>query len=159
MTGIQYHIPWGINPDGQGVNEWWPGKYESSVYKLFGSYIPVTTTMPGEGYWMKHIGANVYNTGDEWPEGGIQTIPNDPISAVAGWYLIGGYEIVVTVASLTTTPPGLITGIIYTYSDKLSDCDYFRTRSWILCKIEWGWTDKHAGWICKRKCRVSRTLQ
>ena len=41
----------GINPDGQGVNEWWPGKDPaSSVYKMFGNArTPVTTTMPGEG--------------------------------------------------------------------------------------------------------------
>ena len=108
----------GINPDGQDVDTWWPGKVPaSSVYKMLGGYIPVTTTIPGEGYWMKHIGANVYNTGDEWPEGGIERIPNEPIIAVAGWNLIGGYEIVVSAASLTTTPPGLITGIIYSYSD------------------------------------------
>jgi len=108
----------GINPDGQDVDTWWPGKVPaSSVYKMLGGYIPVTTTIPGEGYWMKHIGANVYNTGDEWPEGGIERIPNEPIIAEAGWNLIGGYEIVVSAASLTTTPPGLITGIIYSYSD------------------------------------------
>ena len=101
------------------MNIWWPGKDPaSSVFKMLGAaYTPVTTTIPGEGYWMKHIGANVYDTGDEWPEGGIQIIPNDPINAGAGWNLIGGYEIVVATASLTTTPPGLINGIIYTYSD------------------------------------------
>jgi hypothetical protein len=108
----------GINPDGQGVDTWWSGKVPaSSVYKMLGGYTSVTTTIPGEGYWMKHLGPNVYNTGDEWPDGGIQIIPNDPIIAGAGWNLIGGYEIAVETASLTTTPPGLITGIIYTYSD------------------------------------------
>jgi len=109
----------GINPDGQGVNIWWPAKDPaSSVYKMLGAaYTPVTTTIPGEGYWMKHIGDNVYNTGDEWPEGGIQIIPNDPISVAAGWNLIGGYEILVATSGLTTTPPGLITGIIYSFSD------------------------------------------
>ncbi|RQW80856.1 MAG: T9SS C-terminal target domain-containing protein [Geobacter sp.] len=109
----------GINADGQGVNIWWPGKDPaSSVFKMLGAtYTPVTTTIPGEGYWMKHFGANVYNTGDEWPEGGIQIIPNDPIIAGAGWNLIGGYEIVVETSSLTTTPTGLISGIIYSYSD------------------------------------------
>jgi len=109
----------GINPDGQGVNIWWPGKDPaSSVYKMLGaSYTPVTTTILGEGYWMKHLGNKVYNTGDEWPAGGIQRVPHYPIAATAGWNLIGGYETVVATTSLTTTPPGLITGIIYTYSD------------------------------------------
>ena len=29
--------------------------------------VPVTATTPAQGYWMKHIGANTYNTGGEWP--------------------------------------------------------------------------------------------
>jgi len=109
----------GINPDGQGVNIWWPGKDPASgVYKMLGaSYTPVTTTIPGEGYWMKHLGNKVYNTGDEWPAGGIQRVPHYPIAATAGWNLIGGYEIAAATSNLTTTPPGLITGIIYGYSD------------------------------------------
>ena len=109
----------GINPDGQGVNIWWPGKDPaSSVYKMLEFYIPVTTTEPREGYWMKHTGANVYNTGDEWPAEGIQRVPHDPITAGAGWNLIGGYESVVSAANLTTTPPGLITGPVYTFTDQ-----------------------------------------
>ncbi|HSW55032.1 MAG TPA: T9SS type A sorting domain-containing protein [Ignavibacteriaceae bacterium] len=108
----------GINPDGQGVNEWWSGKDPAvNVFKMLGNYIPVTTTIPGEGYWMKHLGNKVYNTGDEWPAGGIQRVPHYPIAATAGWNLIGGYETAVATTSLTTTPPGLITGIIYGYSD------------------------------------------
>ncbi|MBE0571498.1 MAG: T9SS type A sorting domain-containing protein [Ignavibacteriaceae bacterium] len=107
----------GINPDGQEVNEWWPGKDPAiSVFKMFGNYIPVTTTIPGEGYWMKHLGNKVYNTGDEWPAGGIQRVPHFPITARAGWNLIGGYETAVPTNSLTTTPPGLISGPVYNYS-------------------------------------------
>jgi hypothetical protein len=66
---------------------------------------------------MKHIGARTYNTGDEWPAGGILTVPNNPISANAGWNLVGGYENIVSVGSITTTPPGLITTTIYWYVD------------------------------------------
>ncbi|MBE0571077.1 MAG: T9SS type A sorting domain-containing protein [Ignavibacteriaceae bacterium] len=107
----------GINPDGQGANQWWPGKDPTvNVFKMLGSYIPVTTTIPGEGYWMKHLGNKVYNTGDEWPAGGIQRVPHYPIAARAGWNLIGGYETAAATNSLTTTPPGLITGPIYSYS-------------------------------------------
>ena len=79
-------------------------------------YIPVTTTVPGEGYWMKHIGTKVYNTGDEWPAGGIQRVTQYPIAVREGWNLIGGYDTPVPLINLTTTPPGLITGPIYSYS-------------------------------------------
>ena len=73
-----------------------------------GNYSTVTTTAPTEGYWMLHTGANTYNTGDEWPAGGIQIVAHDPIPVSAGWNMIGGYEQSVPIGSLTTTPPGQI---------------------------------------------------
>ena len=52
----------GINPAGQGVDTWWSGKDPAAgVFKYAGGYIPVTTTTPTEGYWMKNAGAQVYN--------------------------------------------------------------------------------------------------
>jgi hypothetical protein len=77
----------------------------------------VTTTTPGIGYWMKHAGARTYNTGDEWPAGGINIVPHDPISGAAGWNLFGGYELSVTAANVTTNPPGLQSGPIFGYSN------------------------------------------
>ena len=63
---------------------------------------------------MKHLGANVYNTGDEWPL--IQIVTHDPINASEGWNIIGGYENIVPTSDLTTIPSGLIDGPIYKYS-------------------------------------------
>ncbi len=110
----------GINPDGSGTNVWWRGKNPSyNVYRLIGgNYITVTSTTPGEGYWMNHVGANVYNTGDEWPAGGIQRVPNEPVNVSIGWNMIGGFEKIVQTNQITTTPPGLISGPIYSYSDQ-----------------------------------------
>ncbi len=65
---------------------------------------------------MKHLGVNTYNTGEEWPAGGIQIVAHNPLIGQAGWNLIGGYEQTVATAALTTNPPGLITGPIYGYS-------------------------------------------
>ncbi|MBT8380855.1 MAG: hypothetical protein KJO59_00705, partial [Ignavibacteria bacterium] len=108
----------GINPDGQLVETWWSAKNpEANVFKYSNGYQIITSTTPGEGYWMKHLGANIYNTGDEWPAGGIEKVSNTPIPAEAGWNLIGGYENTVLTSSLTTTPPGLISGPIYEYVD------------------------------------------
>ena len=107
----------GYNPDGQGVNNWWSGRDPvADVFKYVSGYQIITTAIPGEGYWMKHLGTNTYNTGDEWPSDGIEIVPHNPVNAVAGWNLIGGYEDTVQTADLTTTPPGLITGPIYGYS-------------------------------------------
>ena len=52
----------------------------------------------------------------EWPAGGIQIVTHNPISAVTGWNLIGGYENTVATSGVTTTPPGLINSPIYEYS-------------------------------------------
>jgi hypothetical protein len=104
----------GINPNGQGVANWWPGRI-GDVFNFSSGYQAITITTPGVGYWMKHLGDKIYNTGDEWPA--IQIVPNDPISATSGWNLIGGYEQSVATDGLTTNPPGLITGLVYKYSD------------------------------------------
>jgi hypothetical protein len=107
----------GLHPVDQNVNTWWqyrdPG---ANVFKYSGSYQQVTTATPGIGYWMKHAGARTYNTGDEWPAGGIQIVAHDPIPGTIGWNLIGGYEASVATSGMTTTPPGLIVFPVYKYS-------------------------------------------
>jgi hypothetical protein len=107
----------GFNVDGQGIDSWWSGRDPGTdVFIYDNGYQTVTSVTPGEGYWMKHIGIKTYNTGDEWPADGIETVPHNPIDAVAGWNLIGGYEDTVLTIDLTTTPPGLISGPIYGYT-------------------------------------------
>jgi len=107
----------GQHPVDQNVTTWWSGKDPAAnVFKFQGSYQPVTTVQPGLGYWMKHLGANTYNTGDEWPSGGINLVAHDPLNAAAGWNLIGGYEFLAPTAALTTNPSGLISGFVYGYT-------------------------------------------
>ncbi len=107
----------GLLPTNQNVTTWWPGKDPAAgVFKFAGGYQAVTTVTPGVGYWMKNVGAQTYNTGDEWPVGGINIVAHSSVPALLGWNLIGGYEDQIPTASLTTTPPGLITGSIYKYS-------------------------------------------
>ena len=107
----------GLHPTDQNVTTWWSGKDPAAgVFRFSGGYLPVTTTTPGQGYWMKNLGTNTYNTGDEWPAGGIQIVPNAPITGATGWNLIGGYELSVLTANITTTPGGLQTGQVFGYS-------------------------------------------
>jgi hypothetical protein len=107
----------GLNTPDQNINTWWAFRdMGANVFKYAGGYTAVTTAIPGTGYWMKHAGARIYNTGEEWPAGGIQTVPHDPLSGASGWNLIGGYELSVTATNVTTNPPGLQSGPIYRYS-------------------------------------------
>jgi hypothetical protein len=107
----------GLHPTDQNVSTWWafrdPG---ANVFRYAGGYQSVTTAVPGTGYWMKHAGARTYNTGDEWPAGGIAVVPHAPLTAASGWNLFGGYELSVTAANVTTIPAGLQSGPIYKYS-------------------------------------------
>ncbi|QQS35300.1 MAG: carbohydrate-binding protein [Ignavibacteriales bacterium] len=105
----------GLHPVNQNVNTWWSGRNPlADVYKWTNTYEAVTNTEPSEGYWMLHTGDQTYNTGDEWPAGGIQFVSHDPIAVTQGWNMIGGYENSAPVSGLTTTPPGLIvTNTVY----------------------------------------------
>ena len=106
----------GLNSPDQNVNTWWPFRDPgANVFRYSGGYQPVTTATPGIGYWMKHAGARTYNTGDEWPAGGIQIAPHNPIQGASGWNLFAGYELSVQTANITTNPPGLQSGPIYKY--------------------------------------------
>jgi hypothetical protein len=107
----------GINPDGMGVNTWWAYRdMSTNVFRHSNGYQPVTTTTPGIGYWMRHSGNRIYNTGDEWPATGIQKVAHAPLNGTSGWNLIGGYELSVAAAGVTTNPPGLQSGPIFKFS-------------------------------------------
>ena len=107
----------GLHPTDQNVNTWWQYRDQgANVFKYSNGYQSVTSTTPGVGYWMKHSGARTYNTGDEWPAGGLQIVPHIPLVGASGWNLIGGYELSVSSANVTTNPSGLQSGPIYKYS-------------------------------------------
>ena len=106
----------GLHPTDQNVNTWWQFRdISADVFKYLGGYQSVTDATPGAGYWMKHSGDRAYNCGDEWPAG-IQVVAHDPLAGSSGWNLIGGYELSVATAGVTTIPPGLQSGSIYKYS-------------------------------------------
>ena len=99
----------GTNPGGMAPNIWWPG-LDGAVYKYSSGYQTVTTTAPGEGYWMKHTGATTYNYS------AIQIVPHTDVAISTGWNLVGLYENSVPTGSITTNPPGLIILPVYAYT-------------------------------------------
>ncbi|HQI42150.1 MAG TPA: T9SS type A sorting domain-containing protein, partial [Ignavibacteriaceae bacterium] len=114
----------GTNPDGMGVNTWWQYRDPlATVYKWAnGANTPVTITAPTEGYWMFHSGTRTYNTGDEWPAGGIQIVTHSSIPVTTGWNMFGVYEQSVPAANLSTTPANLIvSGTLYSWTGSYSN--------------------------------------
>jgi hypothetical protein len=109
----------GLLPDGnQNINNWWQYRDPAaSVFEYNGfGYISVNQVAPGTGYWMKHLGLNLYDTGDEWPAGGLRIVRHDPINVHTGWNIFGIYEEIVPASGLTTIPSGLISSPVYGYS-------------------------------------------
>jgi len=114
----------GINPDGMGVNDWWPNRSPSTSvfrynadpsdppigYRQLGPDPGVNyTVQKTTGYWMKHICSTLYGYD-------ITPFTHVPIPVFTGWNMIGGYENSAPTSGLTTTPPGLISGSVYGYS-------------------------------------------
>lgn len=107
----------GAHPNNQSVDSWWRYRDKSAqVYTFDGYYIPVNDLTVGKGYWMKHQGQRIYNTGDEWPSTGILYVNNLPLQCSAGWNLIGPYQNATAVSSITTTPPNLIISQIFGFT-------------------------------------------
>lgn len=107
----------GLNPVNQSINTWWTDRDPSSgVFKYDNTYQSVASMEPGVGYWLNNDGANLYNTGDEWPSSGIIITDNNSINIKAGWNLIGIFNYSVSVANIISTPPNLINGSVYRYA-------------------------------------------
>ena len=80
----------------------------SSTYAYSGSYQTVTTTENGRGYWLKFQSGQVLSVaGSEIGAGSI--------AIAKGWNIIGPLSIPVSVASIVTTPPGLVASDVYGY--------------------------------------------
>lgn len=112
----------------KSVDLWWTGRdIAANVYKFEGGgYMLINNVQPGLGYWMKHQGNQIYNTGDEWPQQGIMTFFHYPIIVSKGWNLIGGYEKSISTENIFSIPPGIISSPIYEFSGGYQSADSLR---------------------------------
>lgn len=107
----------GLHPLNQNPDTWWQFIDPSaSVYSFNNGYTQVNSLEPGKGYWMKHLGGRVYNTGDEWPSTGLLLVTHNPIPVNQGWNIVGGFENTASVLGITTNPPGIIQTSFYGYN-------------------------------------------
>ncbi|MBI5663385.1 MAG: T9SS type A sorting domain-containing protein [Ignavibacterium album] len=107
----------GLHPVNQNPETWWQYKDPTAVvYSFNNGYVQVSSLEPGKGYWMKHSGNRIYNTGEEWPATGILLVPHNPIPINSGWNIVGGFENSAPVLGITTNPPGIIQTSFYSYN-------------------------------------------
>ncbi len=101
----------GTNPAGMLVGDWWPNQDPAfSVFLYNGiQYLPATTAVPGDGYWMNNSLTETYS----YPAIGI--VAHDPIPVTIGWNMIGGYETSPTITALKAANPQ-ITGSVFEYN-------------------------------------------
>ena len=104
----------GYHPVDQNVDTWWENR-DKSVNVYNNNTQSVTNLEPGVGYWMKHTGSMLYNTGEEWPSEGIIYSPNYPIKGHSGWNLIGIYNYELSVKGIKTIPGGLHGGLVFKF--------------------------------------------
>jgi endonuclease I len=106
----------GNHPSDQNIDTWWTNRNpEFGVYQFTNGYQPVTTLVPGTGYWLNNSGTMIYNTGEEWPSNGILEVTNSPINVSSGWNLIGVYNNSVAINRISTSPAGILTGSFYKF--------------------------------------------
>jgi hypothetical protein len=107
----------GSHPNNQNVNTWWQYRdLSTNVYEFTNNRYQTTTEVTtGKGYWLKHSGNRIYNTGDEWPGTGLLSAPNLPINVTAGWNVIGVYQTPLSINSNITSPPNIISSYAYGY--------------------------------------------
>ncbi|MBI2420429.1 MAG: T9SS type A sorting domain-containing protein, partial [Ignavibacteriales bacterium] len=82
----------------------------SPAYTYYMGYQPVLNAVPGKGYWLR-FSAGHTRTFCGTPVG-TNTVP-----LYAGWNLIGPYHIATPVASITSTPAGILSSPFYGYNN------------------------------------------
>jgi len=102
----------GLHPTNQGVTTWWPN-LTGSVFKFGTGYVEVITVVPTEGYWVNNSLAETYS----YPA--IEIVTHDPISVVAGWSMIGGYENIAPVSGLIPSVGTILSVFEFTASGYL----------------------------------------
>lgn len=82
----------------------------SPAYQYNNGYQSVSNTIPGQGYWLR-FGAGHTQTFCGMP------VATNMVPVNAGWNLIGPYHFAAPVASITSTPAGIVNSAFYGYNN------------------------------------------
>jgi hypothetical protein len=97
-----------VLPENDSVAAVFPGAVSNAFAYTTGGYVTAAAMDPGAGYWLK------------FPIAGPVVIPgfsfsSQSVPVFAGWNLIGSVSGPIPTASITSTPPGLVTGNFFAY--------------------------------------------
>lgn len=100
----------------------------SLAYTYDGGYVPKDTFEIGKGYWLKF---DNYYTHTLFG----QVVNSIQIPVKAGWNLIGSLNATVPVASISTSPPNIISSYFYSYSGSYSQAQNLEKGKgyWVKC--------------------------
>jgi hypothetical protein len=97
-----------VLPSNDSVRVLFPGA-TSNAFGYSNGYQISPVLSPGYGYWIK------YGSGsDDSLRGAILT--SDTIPVATGWNLVGSISSAIPVSSVTSNPPGMVTGTFFGYS-------------------------------------------
>jgi hypothetical protein len=100
----------------------------SSAFEYDGNYVSADSLLSGKGYWLKFPANESINiTGTP--------IINDSIAVIEGWNLVGGISYPISVDSILTDPPDIISGKFFGYSAGYSVSDTLQPGSGYWVKI------------------------
>jgi hypothetical protein len=97
-----------VVPQNDSVTALFPAAVNSAFSYTTGGYSGASTMEPGPGYWIKYPSAASVNI-----PGSSLSSQSIPVSE--GWNLVGSITAPIGVSSVTSTPPGLITGNFFGY--------------------------------------------
>lgn len=105
-----------VTPDNDTVTVLFPSASSNAFAYTPGGYATSAAMNRGAGYWLKFPGAIVASVvGQQLPEFSI------PVSA--GWNLVGSVSAPIATTSITSAPPGLVTGNFFGYSGNYAVAD------------------------------------
>lgn len=110
----------GFHPNSMSPDTLFRGRdLSANVFKFAGSYVPVSTMIPTEGYWLKHTNVRTYNWNGTVQSGVLYPKLNysarNPINVASGWNLVGAYEYNVDANFLRTMPANRRNSLVYSY--------------------------------------------
>jgi len=110
----------GFHPNSMSPDTLYRGRdIPTAVFKFDGGYSPVSSLVPGEGYWVYHNAVRTYNwngtvqSGILYPK--LSYGQRNTYNGKSGWNMIGGFDNIASVSYVRTIPENKKTGLVFKF--------------------------------------------